>query len=149
MDVGALEEIEMGIKRSTLALSLTLLTGCISSRTMMVHPQSDPQEKTLGIERQRVTGYTLKGGERLAFDGYVEARGETLRFVRLRIESRGLELSKPPIVRDVPRDSVVAVAAAYTNVPATVFLGIGLVGVVVLIAGLALAASLQNWGFAL
>lgn len=137
----------MGIKRSTLALSLTLLTGCSSSRTMMVHPQSDPQEKTLGIESRRVTGYVLKGGERLAFDGYVEARGDTLRFV-CPFESRGLELSKTPIVRDVPRDSVVAVAAAYTNVPASVFLGLGLVGIVVLIAGLAIAASLQAWDFA-
>ena len=136
----------MRVRTSTLALGLMLLNGCASSRPMMVQPQSDPQHDTLGAENRRISGYTLKSGERLSFDGYVEARGETLRFVRPRAESRGLELAKPLIVRDVPRDSVVAVAATYTSVPKSILLGVGLAGLIVLFAGLAIAASLQPLG---
>lgn len=131
---------------SMLALGLMLLNSCASSRPMMIQPQSDPQQKTLGAGTRRISGYTLKSGERLSFDGYVEARGETLRFVRPRTGSRGLELPKPLIVRDVPRDSVAAVAAVYTNVPATILLGVGIVGLIALFGALSFAANFAPFG---
>jgi hypothetical protein len=131
------------------ALSLTLLTGCSTSRSLLVQPHSDPQENTLGSERQRIAGYVLQGGERLAFAGYVEARGDTLHFVRHRIESRGLELPKPLIVRDIPRDSVLAVDGSFSDVPASILMGVGVVGFVLLLAGLGIAASFRSWSFEL
>ena len=140
----------MGVMRSTLCLSLTLLTGCSSSRPLLVQPHPDPETdtkaRTLGAERQRITGYVLKSGERLSFDGYVEIRGDTLHFERPRIESRGLENPKPLIVRDIPRDSVVAVAGAYTNVPNTILMSVGIAGLIVLFMGLSFAANFQPLG---
>jgi len=131
----------MGIMRSTIALSLALLTGCATSRPLLVRPHSDLEKKTLGVERQRITGYVLRGGQHLSFDGYVEAHGENLHFVRPRVESRGLENAKPLIVRDIPRDSVLAVDAVSANVPGTILVGVSLAALVVLFMGLSFAAN--------
>ncbi len=136
----------MRITKVVLALSLTLVTGCSTSRSLFVHAPSDPDEHSLGTDRQRITGYVIKDGRRVAFDGYVESRGDTLHFVRPRIESRGLELGKPMVVRDIPRDSVVAVDGAFTDVPRSVLLGIGLSAAIVVMLGLAWASNFTIWG---
>ncbi len=136
----------MRITTFVFALCLTLLTGCSASRALLVHPGADPEERMLGSDPQRVSGYVLEDGRRVAFEGTVEARGDTLRFVRPRIESRGLELTKPRVVRDIPRDSVVIVNGEYTDVGRSIFLGLGLTAAVLLMLGLAWASSFTIWG---
>ena len=100
----------------------------------------------LGSNPQRVSGYVLEDGRRVAFEGTVEARADTLHFVRPRIESRGLELTKPRVIRDVPRDSVAIVNGQYTEIGRSIFLGLGLTAAVLLMLGLAWASSFTIWG---
>ena len=136
----------MRITKFVLALWLTFLTGCSASRALLVHPGTDPEELMLGSDPRRVSGYVLEDGRRVAFEGTVEARGDTLRFVRPRLESRGLELTRPRVIRDVPRDSVVIVNGEYTDVGRSIFLGLGLTAAILLILGLAWASSFTIFG---
>ena len=50
------------------------------------------------------------------------------------------------VVRDIPRDSVVAVDGAYTDVPRSVLLGVGLSVAITVMLGIAWAASFTLWG---
>jgi hypothetical protein len=117
------------------ALLALLASSCSTTRPLLVSGDRAALPDTLPARRQSIRAFVMQGGERRAFDGYVVADGDSLRFIRPAHPSRGLERDEPGETRVVPRDSVVAVEAVETNVPASIAL------VSVIAAGLYFSAA--------
>ena len=126
-----------------LVLLAVVTTGCSTSRLLVLQEPGGAQP-SLGAGRQRIAAYVNRNGQRLTFDGYVEVVGDSLRFDRPAITSRGLERDLPEIVRWVPRDSVVSVEALSLSVPRSIALGVGVAGLFALFALIGFALSFKN-----
>jgi len=127
-----------------LVLGLLGISSCTKQVPVPARGLGAPTAEAPPRHRLRIAGWVDVDDRFHAVDGYVEARGESLRFVTPPRSGRGLEGDRPGSEEIVHRDSVREVRGLETDYVATVFMVLLMSGIAAAAVAVAALSSLND-----